>query len=101
MIQPGKSYHYDAIIAALKDGSLKESEIDACVKRILQLVVKTPRFHGYKYTDNPDLKAHSAVGRDAAPEGMVLLKNDGSLPVSKSTQVARFGVASYDFIAGG
>ena len=101
MIQPGKSYHYDAIIAALKDGSLKESEIDACVKRILQLVVKTPRFHGYKYTDNPDLKAHSAVGRDAAPEGMVLLKNDGSLPVSKSLQVALFGVGSYDFIAGG
>lgn len=101
MIQPGKSWHYDSILAALKDGSLKESEIDACVKRILQLVVKTPRFHGYEYSENPDLEANSKVGCNAAPEGMVLLKNDGSLPVPQTSEIALFGVGSYAFIAGG
>ena len=101
MIQPGKNVHYETILAALKDGSLKESEIDSCVKRILQLVVKTPRYHGYKYSDTPDLEAHSKVGCDAAPEGMVLLRNDGTLPISKSSEIALFGIGSYDFIAGG
>lgn len=80
MIQPGMNVQYETLLAALKDGSLTEPEIDRCVRRILELVLRTPRFSGYRYSDAPDLEAHAAVARDAAAEGMVLLKNDATLP---------------------
>lgn len=102
MLQPGTQKQYNDVIAAVKDGSLDESVVDECVTRILQMVQKTPRFKGYKYSDNPDLKAHAAITRQSATEGMVLLKNDeGTLPIPSSKKIALLGYTSYDFIAGG
>lgn len=102
MIQPGEKRQYEDIVRAVKEGRLSMESLDACVKRILQLIVKTPRYAGYKPSNNPDLKAHATVTRDVASEGFVLLKNDGvTLPIDKSSTVALFGVGSYDFIAGG
>jgi beta-glucosidase len=46
-------------------------------------------------------KQHIAVSRMAAQEGMVLLKNDGSLPISKDTKLALLGKASVDYVKGG
>lgn len=63
--------------------------------------MKTPRFKGYKYSNNPDLKAHAAITRQSSTEGMVLLKNDATLPIKDLKTVALFGVNSYDFLSGG
>ena len=103
LMEPGAQVQIDEIIAKVKSGELKESDVDICVKRILEYIVKTPRYKGYKYSDKPDLKAHAAVTRQSATEGMVLLKNEGqTLPLSKDIKkVAVFGLTSYDFIAGG
>lgn len=102
MIQPGLPNDPALILAAVKDGRIKESTLDRNVKRILELVVKSPRFQNYKYGDNPDLKAHAAVTRDAATEGIVLLKNEGALPFSTGTKnIAVYGITSYDIISGG
>ena len=103
LMEPGAQVQIDEIIAKVKSGELKESDVDICVKRILEYIVKTPRYKGYKYSDKPDLKAHAAVTRQSATEGMVLLKNEGqTLPLSKDVKkVAVFGLTSYDFIAGG
>ncbi len=46
-------------------------------------------------------KEHIAISKKAADEGMVLLENNGILPLKKGTAVALFGVGSIDYINGG
>lgn len=102
MIQPGSDERYMNLLNAIKDGSLSMEDVDRAVTRILELVVQTPRFKGYKPSEAPDLKAHAEVCKKIADEGVVLLKNeDSALPVSTDNEIALFGVTSYDFIAGG
>ena len=45
--------------------------------------------------------AHIALSRKAAQEGMVLLENNGLLPLKAGTSVALFGVGSLEYIQGG
>lgn len=102
MIQPGNEEQYEQIISAVKQNRLDEAAVNKCVKRILQLIVKTPSFNNYKHNNAPDLKSHAQVTRDVASEGFVLLKNDSNaLPIPAGSKVALFGAGSYDFIAGG
>ena len=102
MLQPGKKEQFDSIVAGVKSGKLDEADLDRNVKRILNLVEKSPRFQGYQYSNKPDLEAHAAVTRQSAAEGMVLMKNIETLPLKESVKnVALYGCTSYDFIAGG
>lgn len=103
MIEPGSNKQLRELIAAMDSNKVNMDVIDRNVKRVLELIQKTPRYHGYAYSNKPDLKAHAAVTRQSATEGMVLLKNEGkALPLSESAKhIALFGCTSYDFIAGG
>ena len=102
MIQPGRDERYVNLLNAIHDGSLSMDDVDRAVTRILELVVRTPKFKGYKPSEAPDLKAHAKVCKKVADEGVVLLKNkSAALPMSKDSEIALFGVTSYDFIAGG
>ena len=102
MIQPGTYAQYETIVKAVREGRLSEEDLDRSVRRILELVVRTPRFKGYEYSNKPDLKAHAELTRRVASEGFVLLKNDGNtLPLKQTDRVALFGSGSYKFIAGG
>ncbi|KAA6329248.1 Thermostable beta-glucosidase B [termite gut metagenome] len=103
LLMPGSDKQYQDIVAAVKEGSLSIENLDINVRRVLNLIVQSPRFKGYKYSNTPDLKAHAAITRQSAAEGMILLKNNNdALPFSaKVKTVAAFGVTSYDFIAGG
>ena len=101
LMMPGKMFQYENLIKAVKEGKLAESDLDICVKRVLELVVRTPRFQGYNFSNKPDMEAHAKLTREVAAEGFVLLKNDNmSLPL-KEKKVALFGATSYNFIAGG
>ena len=101
-MEPGAESQIKDIMDKVKSGALAEKDLDICVKRILQYLVKTPAFRAYKYSNKPDLLAHAAVTRSSATEGMVLLKNEGgALPMRNAKTVSVFGVTSYDFIAGG
>ncbi|MCI9073636.1 MAG: beta-glucosidase [Lachnospiraceae bacterium] len=45
---------------------------------------------------------HIKLSKDAAKEGMVLLKNEGHvLPLGKGTKIALFGKATFDYVKGG
>lgn len=102
MIQPGRDERYVNLLNAIHDGSLSMDDVDRAVTRILELVVRTPKFKGYRPSESPDLKAHAKVCKKVADEGVVLLKNNSAaLPMSKDNEIALFGVTSYDFIAGG
>ncbi|WP_445159222.1 glycoside hydrolase family 3 N-terminal domain-containing protein [Mesohalobacter salilacus] len=103
MIQPGSPEQIEEVVNAVKNGELQESELDENVERILNIMLKTPRFKGYQPTNQPDLKSHAEIARQAAAEGMVLLENkDKALPLNQSIQnIAAFGANSYDFISGG
>ena len=102
LMEPGNQAQINEIVEKVKNGQLAEADLDICARRILQYIVLTPRYKGYKYSNKPDLKAHAAVTRQSATEGMVLLKNEkNALPMNASQKVSVFGITSYDFIAGG
>ena len=102
LMEPGMPQQSEEIVAKVNSGELSIADVDRNVKRMLQYIVKTPRFNGYEYSNKPDLKAHAQVTRQSATEGMVLLKNnEKTLPLTEIENIALFGVTSYDFIAGG
>ena len=98
LMMPGYGSQTEDIINKVKTGKLSKEDVDICVRRILELCVRSPKMNGAKPSDAPDLKAHAAITRQSAAEGIVLLKNEGVLPLKDVKKVALFGVNSYDFL---
>ena len=103
LMEPGQPAQVEEIIAGVKNGKLDISDVDRNVRRMLEYIVKTPSFHKYPATNKPDFEAHAAITRQSAAEGIVLLKNNGTLPWKNGDikTVALFGENSYDFLSGG
>lgn len=103
LLMPGTAQQSAAIISAVQHDSLSVKVLDENVERLLNVMLESPAFKGYKFSDKPDLVKDAALSRMAAAEGMILLKNDGNaLPLkSKGVKVALFGNNGYDLIAGG
>lgn len=102
LMEPGDDTEKQRIIEAVNNGTLAVADLDRNVKNMLRYIVRTPRFKGYKYSNNPDLTAHAKLVRETAPQGMVLLKNDNeALPLKNIKNVALFGLTAYNSIAGG
>ncbi|MBR4788429.1 MAG: glycoside hydrolase family 3 C-terminal domain-containing protein, partial [Bacteroidales bacterium] len=100
LLMPGNKKQVKALNKALENGTLTIKDLDRNVRRILEYILRTPAFNGYKADNEPDLEAHAAITRSAATEGMVLLKNNMTLPLN-GCKAAVFGRTSYSFIAGG
>jgi len=103
IIMPGKTSQIDEIIAAVKDGTLDIKVIDKNVEEVLNVILQTPSFKKYKYSNKPDLTAHATIARSAATECMVLLKNNNNnaLPLKNGLNIALLGTASYETFIGG
>ena len=101
LMEPGMQVEIDRIIAAVKAGEISQEQLNKNVRNMLTYIVKTPRFNKYQYSNKPEIEAHAKLVREAAPEGMVLLENNGVLPLKDVKKVALYGTGSYDFIAGG
>ena len=77
------------IVAAVKSGELDEKIVDQACERILEI--------NYRYLDNArpetpwDQEADHQLSARIAEECMVLLKNDGILPLNKTDEVAFIG----------
>ena len=116
LMEPGQPAQVNEIIEGVKSGKLSMADVDRNVRRMLEYIVKTPSFHKYPATNKPDLKAHAAITRQTACEGIVLLKN-GPHPASPrggeprltlplggdggGLTVALFGENSYNILPGG
>ncbi len=102
LMEPGAENEIERIVKGVQDGTISQADLDRNVRNMLEYIVRTPRFAGYKFSNKPDLAAHEALVRKAAPQTMVLLKNDnGALPLKGTETVALFGLNSYDMIPGG
>ncbi len=77
-----------AVVEAVRAGVLDEAVLNESVRRILGVVFRaaeTPK--GGKF----DAAAHHALARHVAGEGIVLLKNNGILPLQKPRRIAVIG----------
>jgi beta-glucosidase len=86
---PGpKDQRVKAVVNAVRQGELDEALLNESVRRILGIVFKaaeTPM--GGKF----DAAAHHTLARKIAGEGMVLLKNNGILPLKGQQHIAVIG----------
>lgn len=102
MLQPGQERQYNAILEAVQNGTLDEAVLNRNIKRILEMVVKCHTFGNYAYANETDLKAHAQVDRTIGAEGIVLLDNQGALPLAANVKnVALYGTTSYDMVPAG
>jgi beta-glucosidase len=102
LLMPGTPAQKKAITEALSNGSLDINTLDESAARIVDYILNTQAFKKYAFSNKPDLKAHALLARQAAADGMVLLKNNSALPLHGSAgTIAAFGNTSYDFISGG
>ena len=105
LLEPGQPEQIKEIVEGVRSGQLNIADVDRNVRRLLEYIVKTPSFHKYPASNSPDFKAHAAITRQSANEGIVLLKNNGTLPWNTDGQkvktVALFGENSYEFLSGG
>ncbi len=99
LIEPGKYSEVRRIMSAVESGELAMADLDRCVRRVLELVVKSIRHRDYKFSNNPDLDKHAQTTREVEPEGFVLLKNEQNvLPLKSEQKVALFGTNGYNLI---
>lgn len=109
MIMPGRAYQIipgrkdemQEIVNAVKEGRLSEQILNRNVKCILKVLINSPSFKKYKYSNMPNLDEHAKVAYEAGSEGVVLLKNNGVLPIKKNERIALFGTGQIETIKGG
>jgi beta-glucosidase len=102
LLMPGNPAQVKAIIDAVNNKQLDESILNDNVEHILNILVESPAFKNFKYSDKPDLQKDAEISRAAASEGMILLKNTGNaLPLASGKKIALLGNTAYAIIAGG
>ena len=77
------------IVEAIKDGSLDEKILDRAVERML--TVNNRYLENRKPDVGYDKEEHHQLARKIISESMVLLKNDGILPLNKADDIAFIG----------
>ena len=78
---------------ALENGTLTEEALNDKVRRLLRVLEKAglfenPKLHAEKGENKPQ---HRKIMREAAREAIVLLKNNGTLPLKKVKSIAVIG----------
>ncbi len=90
------NFYADELKAAIESGKVPESILDEALLRIINIKLEM----GITEIEKPDLDEiarvvnsdeHKALAREAAQKSMVLLKNDGVLPLKAGQKIAVIG----------
>jgi beta-glucosidase len=91
---------YDNTLAQVKAGQIPMTRIDDAVRRILRVKVKAGLFADKRPLEGQyallGAPAHRAVAREAVRKSLVLLKNEGVLPLKSSAHVLVAGDGADD-----
>lgn len=91
---------YDNTLAQVKAGQIPVARIDDAVRRILRVKVKAGLFDNKRPLEGKlellGSPEHRAVAREAVRKSLVLLKNDGVLPLKSSARVLVAGEGADD-----
>ncbi len=102
MLMGGSPEEVAELTAAIHDKTLDEGSLATNLEYNLQLKLNSPRAKGFRPSLKPDLEAHARIARDAAGEGLVLLKNENkTLPFADVKTVAVYGKMAYYLIEAG
>lgn len=103
MLMPGTPDQIQILTDAVAKGTLDEAVLDTNLMHVLPVIRRTLAFRGINATNRPDLSGHAALVRKVASKGMVLLENNGALPMASDTtqHIALLGVGSYNVNVGG
>lgn len=83
------------VVEAVRTGALDEAVLDESVHRILAVVAKAEQSRAASAeTPALDIEGHHALARRVAAEGMVLLKNEDILPITRVEKLAVIGRAA-------
>ncbi|MCR2791720.1 glycoside hydrolase family 3 C-terminal domain-containing protein [Microbacterium sp. zg.Y625] len=97
MTTPG---FFQGALDAIAQGTLAESDIDRAVSRILKLKFEFGLFENPRLPDTARIAevvgsdAHAELNREAARRSLVLLRNDGVLPLTDATTTDADGRAA-------
>lgn len=81
-------YSQGKIKKLLKKGKLSERHLDSAVKNILRAIIRQVPNIKPRPMSLVGSTEHRALAREAAEKGMVLLENNGVLPLTKDTKIA-------------
>ncbi len=101
LIEPGTSKVLEDLEKGLENQKLSDNDLNIAVGRILKLILRSNKMNNIKNNNSPDLKYHAEIVREKASEGMILLKNDGILPLNENHVISLMGVTSFNIISGG
>ena len=91
---------FDNTLAQVKDGTIPMARLDDAVRRVLRVKVKAGLFKNKRPLEGKfellGAPEHRAVAREAVRKSLVLLKNQGVLPIKSSARVLVTGDGADD-----
>ena len=88
---PFSPENYEQLQADYTAGKLSDEALDACAGRVLELIARCKRMQEGKGAKT-SISERAAAAKSVAAEGMVLLKNEGVLPLSAGEALSVCGM---------
>lgn len=88
---PGLAKQRDSILKAIRLGTLSLHDVDRNVQRVLELILRSPHYAKYTFSNTPDLKASAAVARiGRRGHGTAQKRRHGASPTRTGSQSGSF-----------
>ena len=97
---PFISEHYEQLVTGYRAGKISEEEINVCAARVLELVSRCKELQKGKKRKRTQAE-RIAFAQKAEEEGIVLLKNEGVLPLKNGQSLSACGIYGAPYSANG